>query len=435
MKRLKIVLIGAGSLYFEHVMSEIAITPELEGSKFMMYDIDVKRMNLMEKIGNQILKQTGANLTIESSLELEKALDGADFAISSIGVHGPGAQWHKIDSDTAAKFGIIHTTGDTIGPGGLSQGLRIIPIYIDIARRMEKYCPDVILLNHSNPMAAVCRAVSKYTSIHVIGYCHNVAGGVRYFSKVLDIEPEELDITAAGVNHMLWLLGITHHGKDMYPELKKRLSKKRPPKTQKFAQELFELTGLYPIGGDRHMVEFFPHSRRATKTKKIPYGLMWRSKMIEDAVLAREISTAPEEIELKASGKKPISIPEKPSPENMGLQVKSMSFGPEKIHYVNTPNRGAIPNLPSWAIVELKGVVGVGGARSVYVGELPPQIARWTLSHIYTHELMVDAAVEGSRQKALMALSGDPMIRDFKEAEKILDAIVKAQGDRLKRFK
>ena len=52
----------------------------------------------------------------------------------------------------------VLTTGDTVGPSGLSQALRIIPIFVDIARDMEKYCPDAFLLNHSNPMSAICRA-------------------------------------------------------------------------------------------------------------------------------------------------------------------------------------------------------------------------------------------------------------------------------------
>lgn len=434
-RKLKIVLLGGGSLYFESVMREIALTPELTGAQVVLYDINRRRVELMRRVGVRILEKTGANLAISSARELGEALDGAGFAVASIGVHGPDAAWHKADSDAVAELGIIQTTGDTVGPSGLSQALRIVPIFTNIARQMEKYCPDAVLLNHSNPMAVICRAVSKYSRIRAIGYCHNVAAGVQYFAKTLGVNPEELQVTIAGPNHCVWLLGITHQGRDVYPALKKKLLAQSAPQGQRFAHEFLELFDFFPIGGDRHIIEFFPHARRAGKTKKIPYDLQWRSDMISQRLLKREISNEPEAIVLKAAGKQEIKIPEKLSPEAMGSQIRSMLYGPEKIHIVNIPNRGAVPNLPDWSVLELQSVVGHGGARPLHVGELPPQLARWSLAQIYAHELTVEAAVEGSRRKALMAMACDPMIRDFEEARRAFDAILKAQGARLKPFR
>jgi alpha-galactosidase/6-phospho-beta-glucosidase family protein len=47
----------------------------------------------------------------------------------------------------------------------------------------------------------------------------------------------------------------------------------------------------------------------------------------------------------------------------------------------------------------------------------------------------VDAALEGSRAKALQALACDPMMLNFREPEPVLDALVEAQGDRLRQFR
>lgn len=437
MRKVKVVLLGGGSLYFEYAMAEIACTPELAGSQIILYDINAKRMDLMRRVGLQIVEKTKSGLDISATTDLPKALAGADFAIASIGVHGPKASWHKADSDAAAKSGIIHTTGDTVGPGGLSQGLRIIPIFMDIASKMEKYCPDAILLNHSNPMAPICRAVMKYTSIHTIGYCHNVAGDIHFFGEILGVPYQELDAVAAGVNHCGWLMKISHKGKDVYPLLKKRLTAKKKYPRHVFAAEVFDMFGVWPIGADRHLVEFFPHSRRAAKTKNIPYDLKWRSDSIVKNLLKIEINKGPEDIKFKAAGKKAPWLPGKneTTPESMGGQIKALAFGPDKLHFVNTPNRNAIPNLPEWAVVEIKAVVGKDGARPVYIGEMPAQAVRWSIAQIYAHELTVDAAVEQSRKKAIMALACDPMIRDFKEAQAVFDAIVKAQGDRMKAFR
>lgn len=432
----KIVLIGAGSRYFEYVLGELATTPELAGCSVALYDINKERMDLIFQVGKRIVEKTKADLKLSSTTQMARALDGADFAISSIGVHGPGASWHKLDSEVCARFGIIHTTGDTVGPSGFSQGLRLIPIYLRIAEAMKKLCPNVILLNHSNPMNPICRAVIKATGINTIGYCHNVAGGIHYFAKILGIPANEIEVTVAGPNHMNWLLEIRHLGRDVYPELKRRLLQSKPERGQMFACDVLRLLDLFPVGGDRHMIEFFPHAREARTPAELRYQMEWRADMIaKQGRLAKEISKKPDELALRAKGELPPWIPSKPSPESMGQQIRAMALGIEKVHYVNIPNRGAISNVPDWAVVELKGVVGSYGARPLFVGDLPPQAARWSLATIYSQELMVDAAIERSREKALMGLACDPMMINFTEVEKVFDAIVKAQGDRLADFR
>ncbi|HRU06252.1 MAG TPA: hypothetical protein P5137_10830, partial [Candidatus Brocadiia bacterium] len=343
--------------------------------------------------------------------------------------------WHKTDTDICAKFGIVMTTGDSVGPSGLSQGLRLIPIYLDIAKAMEKYCPQAFLLNHSNPMSAICRAVSKYSKIHVIGYCHNVASDLAFFAKVLGVDVSELDAVVAGPNHMNWLLSLRRHGKDVLPELKKRLLADRPTERHAFATEVLSILDIFPIGGDRHIIEFFPHARIYKKPDELLYGMRWRSTTIEEGRLAKEINKEPTELELRAKGLKDPWVPERLSPESMGQQIKSLALGIEKVHVLNTPNRGAVPNLPDWAVVELKSVIGSHGARPIFVGELPPQAARWSLATIYAHELMVDAAATGCRKTALMALACDPMMQNFREVEPLFDALVEGQGARLARFR
>ncbi|MFN2351525.1 MAG: alpha-glucosidase/alpha-galactosidase, partial [Kiritimatiellia bacterium] len=148
---------------------------------------------LIRQVGQRINRHYKSRLKIVATKDRARALDGADAAIASIGVHGPSKQWHKLDVEAVAQFGIMQTTGDTVGPSGISQGLRIIPIFVDLAKAMERYCPGCFLLNHSNPMGPICRAVTKTSSIPIIGYCHNVAGGIGTFAKVLGAQPSELD--------------------------------------------------------------------------------------------------------------------------------------------------------------------------------------------------------------------------------------------------
>lgn len=441
----KIVLLGAGSGYFHTVIGELVTTPEIAESKIVLFDIDKKRMEITYNYGKRLAAKANTGWRITQESNLERALDGADFVISSIGVHGKydgkygrDPRYHKIDCDTAAKFGIIHTTGDTVGPGGLSQGLRIIPIYLDIAKKMEKLCPKAVLLNHSNPMAAICRAVTKYTKIHTIGYCHNIYGDMARISRVLGIEKDELDFISAGLNHMGWFLDVRHNGKSIYPYLlEKVLTSRLKDEGWKLVKEICKLFNLFPIGGGRHIIEFFPHSRINSDVKNLSYGLQWRSeRLYKKGTLDNELRKKEKMLEILGKKEAVLPTPDQLTPETMGQQIKALSCpGPGKIHFVNVPNNGSIGNLPDWAIVEVKSLISQAGAKPVSAGELPPQAARWSLAQIYAFELTIEAAAENSREKAVQALICDPMIRDFKEAEKIFDALVKAQGERLAVFK
>jgi len=430
----KIVMLGGGSGYFETVIAELGLAKELAGCSAVLYDIDKTRMSLVRRASQRILDKLKADIRLTSTTDLARALDGADYAISSIGVHGPNVRWHHMDCEVARKFGIIHTTGDTVGPAGISQGLRIIPIYLKIATEMTKRCPAAILLNHSNPMNPICRSIIKATGIHTIGYCHNVAGAIHYFAEVLDVPAEELETTVAGPNHMNWLLTIRHKGRDVYPELKRRVLRNKPQVRHMFAREMLKLLGLCPIGGDRHMIEFYPHARMATKPEELRYDLEYRARgFVADGESNPRMTMV--ELEERAKGTKPPRVRKGLSPESMGAQIRALALGHEKIHYVSTTNHGAVPNLPDWANIELKAVVGSCGARSIFAGELPTEAARWSLAQIYAHELLVDAAIEGSRDKALQALASDPMMANFHEVEPLFDALVEAHGPRLARFR
>lgn len=434
---MKITFIGAGSLFFESVSVEIASSPELHDATISLFDPDAARLDLIQRVTVRISAHFGANLQVVKAESLAQALEGADVVISSIGVHGPGQSWHQLDVEAVAQLGIMQTTGDTVGPTGISQGLRLIPLYIHLAREMERYCPNAWLLNHSNPMGPICRAVSKFTQIRVIGYCHNVAYALRNFAKFLNVNERDLDAVVAGINHQVWLLSLLHKGKDALPQLRGVFANPTDDQliNRRFTLELMELTGLYLLGGDRHVLEFFPHARKPAKPKDIGYKLKWRRDMITGNLLSAELSKDASDLGKRASGDAPLIIPKEVSPEAMGHQITALLKGSDIVHVVNLPNEGAVPNAPSWAVLEMKAVIGMNGACPVHVGELPPVAARWTLAQIYAHELLVDAAAEQSRFKAIQALACDPMVRDFSEPEKILDALVAAQGERLAAFR
>ena len=99
---MKIVLLGGGSAFFESAVAEIATSPRLERVEFMFHDIDARRMDIMRRIAERIVAKAGKGHSVAMSVRLGEALDGADYAISSIGVHGPNAAHHRLDAEVVA---------------------------------------------------------------------------------------------------------------------------------------------------------------------------------------------------------------------------------------------------------------------------------------------------------------------------------------------
>ena len=224
---------------------------------------------------------TKANFKISATDNLSEALNGADFAIADIGGAGGGgggyyaSKIHINDLLISAKYGIYQVVGDTAGPAAMMAAFRTIPIYLNICHEMEKRCPNIIFINHANPMAILCRVMNKYTNLkNIIGICHGVQGGIRYAAEILEVPAEELDTVWIGTNHYYWFTKIYHQGKDVYPELKKRISSRKPPERSIMHAKLSQIYGyqiVYP--DDSHIIEFYPFLARINDATQLPYGL------------------------------------------------------------------------------------------------------------------------------------------------------------------
>lgn len=429
----KIVLLGGGSAFFRTVIGELAITGELAGSDIVFHDVYEPHMKLLAQYGQRLTEQTGVDLRISWTTDLAKAVDGADFAVSSIGVSGPDRKYHELDITIPAKYGIYQTTGDTTGPGGLFAGFRSIPIFLKICREMEKRCPEVIFLNHSNPMMMICRAMIKHTGIKkFIGLCHGAQGTISYLARVLEIPVEELDIITVGLNHLLWVTRLRHNGKDMYPILKEKLDAKKPSAGQIFCKKLFDIYGYYPVNADRHIIEFYPFLLQAKNPEELPYGLRLRTKMIEESRKGRDDTW--ERLGKQVSGEEPIQVPSSLSPEAIGKLIADMSLNKRQEHIVNIPNNGSVPNLPDYAIVEVQGVSDSQGFRGLYMGEIPMSVAGILQARVLQQELAVDAGIFGDRRLALQALIADEYTVSIEDAEAMLDELLAAHAHMLPQF-
>jgi len=241
----KVAFIGAGSTVFaKNLIGDILSYPELAGSTLSLYDIDAHRLHTSEVVARKLAQALDASPTIEATLDRCAALDGADYAIAmfQIGGYKPST---VIDFEIPKRHGLRATIADTLGVGGIMRALRTIPVFLDICRDMEAVCPDALLLNYVNPMAMLCWALNRTTSIHTVGLCHSVQGTAEQLARNIGVPIEEINYVCAGINHMAFYLRFERDGQDLYPLIQRVIDEGRVPADNRVRYEMFRRLGYF----------------------------------------------------------------------------------------------------------------------------------------------------------------------------------------------
>ncbi|MBN2289841.1 MAG: hypothetical protein JXQ83_10955 [Candidatus Glassbacteria bacterium] len=419
----RIVLVGAGSAIFTRgLLGSLVLDPGFEEATLVLMDVAPGVLSLVEGYARKLVRDNGYGLKIEASADLAAALDGADFVVCTVAADDREAR--KLEIEVPMSFGYHHSWGDTTGPSGVFRALRHIPIFLKIAGEMEHRCPEAWLLNYTNPMAALCRAVSAESKVKVIGFCD----GPPYFRRMigngfLGLPEGSLKIKAAGVDHLVWLLEMSADGEDVYPLFRRQIERVREKYPASTA--IWEAYGYFPLPGDEHISEFFPFLLRDEQTMR-QYGLKdmdirWhrlRRAELGDAV-RREAS--------EAGPIRPMPLP----PEEEVLQVICSIANDEKKEFVaSLPNLGVIANLPEYAVVEAPVLLGAGIEQLPPVF-LPPGLTGPLYDSIIKDELVVEAALTGSRETVFRAVLACPLITSPGQAGQITSVMLEALEDYL----
>jgi alpha-galactosidase len=244
----------------------------------------------------------------------------------------------------------------------------------------------------------------------------------------MDVAPSELEVRAAGINHLAWMVQILRSGRDAYPELRQILARKGP-ESRPASFELMELYGLFPGPGHDHIVEFFPHftSRHAG------YGGQYGLGPFPLAAMNQRRTERLDQYRAQAEGREPIVVSR--SGEDVMEIITAFSTHEPAICAVNVPNRGAIVDLQDYAVVEVSALVDGGGIQPLRVAGLPWGIAAVLRARIEQQELTVDAAVQGDRRLAMQALLAEPAVDSVANAQAMLDELLTVHAPYLPTFR
>ena len=427
-KGIKIAYIGGGSRGWAWaLMTDLAMAEDISG-EIALYDIDFAAAKKNEIIGNRIKDMEGVKSVWDyRAVEgLDEALSGADFVVISI---LPGTL-EEMYSDVHApeKYGIYQAVGDTTGPGGVIRALRTIPIYVEFAKAIERYCPKAWVINYTNPMAVCVSTLYRvFPGIKAFGCCHEVFGTQKLLAKVLEemrgiqeVRREDIVTNVIGVNHFTWLTSAQYRDMDLFPiyrEFCRKHAKEGYSKggddnwmnnsfqsEEMVKMELFLRHGLIAAAGDRHLAEFCNKKWYLDSPERVAemhFGLTSVDSRKEDLTKRLEKS------ERLVTGEETFEF--KPTGEDGVNQMRALLGLTELTTNVNLPNMGQIPNLPRGIVVESNAVFRADSAVPVFAGEVPMEIYPMLSKFAGEQELTVRAGLMQDLELAYQAFITDPL--------------------------
>jgi alpha-galactosidase len=436
----KIAFIGAGSLGFTRgLVRDILTFPLLKGSTIALMDIDKERLEFARKAVQMIVDRGNYPARVVATLDRKEALKGADAVLCTI-LSGTVPVWRH-DIEIPKKYGVDTNIGDTRGPSGVFRALRTIPVMLDIVRDMERYCPRAILLNYTNPMAMLCRAMQRKSHIQISGLCHSVQGTAHMLAHWIDTPMNEITYVCAGVNHQAWYVEFKKNGKDAYPLIRKAIAtNKKIYNEEQVRNEMFLALDYYVTESSGHNSEYnwWFRKRPDLIERYCTRGTGWNPgeyAYILKHYLHREKAWKKEVKKWFDEGA-PMSLER--GQEYAASIINAYLGGDPFAFNGNVPNTGIITNLPNAACVEVPVVANRRGFNAIHVGPLPPQCAALNNITVAVEEMAVEAALTGDPRLVYQAICYDPLtaaVLSLAEIRKMVAEMLRKNKAYLPRFK
>jgi alpha-galactosidase len=414
----KIVFIGAGSLVFtRNLVRDILSFPAFSGDLTVaLVDTDRRNLDYSRAAVERIIGEGRYGAKLIATTNREEVLEGADGVLITIAVGGEEAT--LVDVGIPEKYGVSVCVGDTRGPQGIFRYLRTIPVIMEIIRDVEKYCPQAIVLNYTNPMAMICRTIQQLSPVVTTGLCHSVQHTAEMLGNWIGAPKEEVSYLCAGINHQAHYLSFKWKGKDAYPLIREKiLSDCAIYDSEKVRNELFLHLGYYVTESTVHNSEYNPWFRKrpdlirrylpenSTRTTERIRGWMAAA----DEKHKKEIENwLAEPLDLKRG-------------HEYAAAIFNAIFGDGTIFEFNgnIRNFGLIDNLPQGSCVESPVEASRAGLRSIHVGPLPPQLAILNSVNAQIEDLAVEGYINRDREKIYYANYHDPLSSALLSLEEI----------------
>lgn len=433
---LKIVTIGGGSSYTpELVEGFIKRYNELPIRELWLVDIEEgkEKLEIVGNLAKRMVEKAGVPMEIHLTLDRREALKDADFVTTQMRVGLLDARIK--DERIPLSHGVIGQ--ETNGAGGLFKALRTIPVILDIDKDMAELCPNAWIINFTNPAGMVTEALIRYgKNKKVIGLCNVPIGMEKAATKVLGVEHDRLRMNFAGLNHMVFGTEVFVDGENMTDKLIDALANGEIGQIVKnisdfsWNQDFIRGLGVMPCPYHKYyyqspqmledeLKEFSKGETRAEVVKRVEADLF---ELYKDP----ELNIKPPQLEKRGGAY---------YSDAACRLIHSIYNDKCDIQPVDVRNNGAIEGIDDDSAVEVSCLITKDGPKPLAVGKLPVAVNGLVQEIKSFERLAVEAAVEGSYEKAVLALTINPLVRSDELARTLVDELLEAHKDYLPQFK
>jgi alpha-galactosidase len=366
------------------------------------------------------------------------ALKGADAVLCTI-LAGDVSVWQH-DILIPKKYGIDTNIGDTRSVSGIFRALRTIPVMISIVKDMERHCPHAILLNYTNPMAMLCRAMQRKSKIQVSGLCHSVQGTAAMLARWIGAKMEEVTYVCAGINHQAFYTEFKRNGKDVYPALRKVVRENRKVYNEEIVRnEMFLALDYYVTESSGHNSEYnwWFRKREDLISKYCHRGTGWNPGEYGYVLKHYRNAARNWKKDVKDWFAKGAPFPLERGNEYAAYIINARLGGEPFKFNGNVPNAGLITNVPQGVCVEVPVYADRCGFNPVHVGALPPQCAALVNVSVSVEEMAVEATLTGDPRLVYQAVCYDPLsaaVLDLREIKQMTQELLNKNKPYLPQF-
>ena len=417
----KVTVVGGASTYTpELVEGFVTRADRVPLDDLVLLDVDPERLEVVGGLAGRMLAKAGYDGVLTLTGDRDRALEGADFVVVQLRVGGQAARY--LDESIPRKFGCVGQ--ETTGPGGFAKALRTLPVVLELAEEMSKRgAPGAWFIDFTNPTGLVTQALLD-EGHRAIGLCNVAIGFQRRFAEAFGVGPERVELEHVGLNHLSWERAVRVDGVDRLPEILSTRMDLVADETDMPAELIGALGAIpsyylhYYYLTDEVIERQRTERTRAEEVMDIEAGLL---ELYRDPDLAEK----PELLERRGGAF---------YSEAAAQLIASLHEGTGDLQVVNVRNDGALPDLPDDAVVEILARIDRDGAHPIPLGPVAPEMLG-LVEHVKAYErLAVQAATSGDRTIALKALMTNPLVRDYRTAVPLLDALLEENRQHLPLF-
>ncbi|WP_427762960.1 6-phospho-beta-glucosidase [Streptomyces sp. DSM 41931] len=408
---MKLTVVGGGSTYTPELIDGFArLRDVLPVTELVLTDPATDRLDLIGPLSRRVFARLGHPGRITTTTDLDAAVDGADAVLLQLRVGGQAARLQ--DETWPLACGCVGQ--ETTGAGGLAKALRTVPVVLDIADRVRRANPDAWIIDFTNPVGIVTRALLR-EGHKALGLCNVAIGLQRKFAALLEVDPSEVRLDHVGLNHLTWETAVHVDGEDVLPRL---LAAHGDSIAADLRLPLPLLTTLGVIPS-YYLRYFYAHDEVVREMRTKP------SRAAEVARMEKELLALYAD---PALDEKPALLAERGgayySEAAVDLAAALLRDAGSRHQVVNTLNNGTLPFLPDDAVIEVPAAVTTKGAAPLPVAPVNPLFAGLMANVTAYEDLALEAALHGGRDRVFRALLAHPLIGQYEYADRLTDDLI-----------